>query len=49
MNAIEVKQISKSYGRVKALQDVSFAVEKGGCMSVCRAKSAGSESVSQLR
>ena len=29
MNAIEVNNISKSYGKVKALQDVSFAVEKG--------------------
>ena len=29
MNAIEVNHISKSYGRVKALQDVSFSVGKG--------------------
>ena len=29
MNAIEVSHISKSYGRVKALSDVSFTVDKG--------------------
>ena len=29
MNAIEVDHISKSYGKVKALDDVSFSVEKG--------------------
>ena len=29
MNAIEVNHVSKSYGRVKALVDVSFAVGKG--------------------
>ena len=29
MNAIEVKNVSKSYGKVKALYDVSFSVKKG--------------------
>ena len=29
MNAIEVSHISKSYGKVKALDDVSFSVDKG--------------------
>ncbi len=29
MNAIEVKNVSKSYGAVRALQDVSFTVGKG--------------------
>ena len=29
MNAIEVNHVSKSYGRVKALDDVSFSVGKG--------------------
>ena len=29
MNAIEVNHVSKSYGRVKALDDVSFSVSKG--------------------
>jgi len=29
MEAISVNNISKSYGRVKALDDVSFAVGKG--------------------
>lgn len=29
MNAIEVKNVSKSYGKVKALDDVSFTVGKG--------------------
>ena len=29
MNAIEVSHISKSYGKVKALDDVSFTVGKG--------------------
>ena len=29
MNAIEVKNVSKNYGRIKALDDVSFSVGKG--------------------
>ena len=29
MTAIEVNHISKSYGKVQALQDVTFSVEKG--------------------
>ena len=29
MDAISVKNVSKSYGRVKALDDVSFSVGKG--------------------
>ena len=29
MNAIEVHNVSKSYGKVKALDDVSFSVGKG--------------------
>ena len=29
MNAIEVRNVSKHYGRVQALSDVSFSVEKG--------------------
>ena len=29
MNAIEVKNVSKSYGKVRALEDVSFTVKKG--------------------
>ena len=29
MNAIEVNNVSKSYGAVKALDDVSFTVGKG--------------------
>ena len=29
MNAIEVNNISKHYGKVKALQNVSFSVEEG--------------------
>ncbi|MBO7553135.1 MAG: ABC transporter ATP-binding protein [Bacteroidaceae bacterium] len=29
MNSIEVQHISKSYGKVQALQDVSFSVEQG--------------------
>ena len=29
MNAIEVKNVSKSYGRVQALDDVSFSVGRG--------------------
>ena len=29
MNAIEVNHVSKSYGEVKALDDVSFSVSKG--------------------
>ena len=29
MNAIEVKNVSKSYGKVRALEDVSFIVKKG--------------------
>ena len=29
MNAIEVKNVSKSYGKVMALDEVSFTVPKG--------------------
>ena len=29
MKTIEVNHISKSYGKVKALQDVSFSISKG--------------------
>ena len=29
MQAIEVNQVSKSYGKVKALDNVSFSVDKG--------------------
>ena len=34
MNAIEVKNISKSYGKVLALSDVSFSVGQGSRQNI---------------
>lgn len=30
MNAIEISHLKKYYGEVKAVDDISFAVEEGG-------------------
>jgi ABC-2 type transport system ATP-binding protein len=48
MNAIEVKHISKSYGKVKALQDVSFAVEKGEVFGLIGPDGAGKTSMYRI-
>ena len=48
MNAIEVSHISKSYGKVKALQDVSFAVEKGEVFGLIGPDGAGKTSMYRL-
>ena len=48
MNAIEVKQISKSYGRVKALQDVSFTVDKGEVFGLIGPDGAGKTSMFRI-
>ncbi len=48
MNAIEVNNISKSYGRVKALQDVSFAVEKGEVFGLIGPDGAGKTSMFRI-
>ena len=48
MNAIEVNNISKSYGRVKALQDVSFAVEKGEIFGLIGPDGAGKTSMFRI-
>ncbi len=48
MNAIEVKNISKSYGKVKALQDVSFAVEKGEVFGLIGPDGAGKTSMFRI-
>ena len=41
MNAIEVKNISKSYGRMQALSDVSFSVSKGEVFGLIGPEGAG--------
>lgn len=48
MNAIEVKNISKSYGRVQALFDVSFAVGKGEVFGLIGPDGAGKTSMFRI-
>ena len=48
MNAIEVSHISKSYGRVKALQDVSFSVDKGEVFGIIGPDGAGKTSLYRI-
>ena len=48
MNAIEVSHISKSYGRVKALQDVSFSVGKGEVFGLIGPDGAGKTSMFRI-
>ena len=48
MNAIEVSHISKSYGRVKALDDVSFSVEKGEVFGLIGPDGAGKTSLYRI-
>ena len=48
MNAIEVNGISKSYGRVQALQDVSFSVSKGEVFGLIGPDGAGKTSLFRI-
>lgn len=48
MNAIEVKNISKSYGRVMALDDVSFSVRKGEVFGLIGPDGAGKTSMFRI-
>jgi ABC-2 type transport system ATP-binding protein len=48
MNAIEVSHVSKSYGRVKALQDVSFSVDKGEVFGLIGPDGAGKTSMFRI-
>ena len=48
MNAIEVKNISKSYGRVQALSDVSLAVGKGEVFGLIGPDGAGKTSMFRI-
>ena len=48
MNAIEVHHVSKSYGRVKALDDVSFTVEKGEVFGLIGPDGAGKTSLFRI-
>ena len=48
MNGIEVKGISKSYGRVKALDAVSFSVEKGEVFGLIGPDGAGKTSMYRI-
>ena len=48
MNAIEVSHISKSYGRVKALDDVSFSVSKGEVFGLIGPDGAGKTSMFRI-
>lgn len=48
MNAIEVKNISKSYGAVKALDDVSFSVSKGEIFGLIGPDGAGKTSMYRI-
>ena len=48
VNAIEVHKVSKSYGRVKALDDVSFAVGKGEVFGLIGPDGAGKTSLYRI-
>jgi len=48
MNAIDVKNISKSYGRMQALSDVSFAVGKGEVFGLIGPDGAGKTSMFRI-
>ena len=48
MKAIEVKNINKSYGRVQALSDVSFAVGKGEVFGLIGPDGAGKTSMFRI-
>ena len=48
MNAIEVNHVSKSYGRVRALDDVSFAVGKGEVFGLIGPDGAGKTSMFRI-
>ena len=48
MTSIEVKNISKSYGKVKALQDVSFSIEKGEVFGLIGPDGAGKTSMFRI-
>lgn len=48
MNAIEVNGISKSYGKVQALQDVSFSVGKGEVFGLIGPDGAGKTSLYRI-
>ena len=48
MNAIEVKNVSKNYGRVKALDDVSFFVDKGEVFGLIGPDGAGKTSMFRI-
>ncbi|MBR3911403.1 MAG: ATP-binding cassette domain-containing protein, partial [Alistipes sp.] len=45
MNAIEVYELSKSYGRVRALDKVSFTVEQGELFGLIGPDGAGKTSL----
>ena len=48
MNAIEVKNVSKNYGRVQALSDVSFSVGKGEVFGLIGPDGAGKTSMFRI-
>lgn len=48
MNAIEVNNISKHYGKVKALQNVSFSVEEGEIFGLIGPDGAGKTSMYRI-
>ena len=48
MNAIEVKNVSKNYGPVQALNDVSFAVGKGEVFGLIGPDGAGKTSMFRI-
>ena len=48
MTAIEVNNISKSYGKVRALDSVSFSVEKGEVFGLIGPDGAGKTSMFRI-
>ena len=48
MNAVEINNISKSYGKVRALHDVSFSVAKGEVFGLIGPDGAGKTSMYRI-
>ncbi|MBR6284376.1 MAG: ATP-binding cassette domain-containing protein, partial [Muribaculaceae bacterium] len=48
MNAIEVNHVSKSYGKVQALNDVSFTVAQGEVFGLIGPDGAGKTSLYRI-
>ena len=48
MNALEVRQLNKSFGEVEAVRDVSFAIPEGAVFGLLGRNGAGKTTVIRL-